>query len=164
MYRTQKRKGFHLKLVDWYFVNYFFYYYRFACKRGKCENQCDNIKCGVRAGCVFGKCVCPPGLIGDPYNFKTGCKTQGQCINDGDCKDTEICFHINKEARKCVDGCSKLQCGPNAVCVTEGHRSSCICTEGYFGNPGDLYLGCKLERVAPKGECRTDKDCIGSTL
>lgn len=129
------------------------------CNRGKCENQCDNIKCGVRAGCVFGKCVCPPGLIGDPYNFKTGCKPHGQCTNDGDCKDTEICFHINKEARKCVDGCSKLQCGPNAVCVTEGHRSSCICTEGYFGNPGDLYLGCKLERVAPKGECRTDKDC-----
>lgn len=137
----------------------FIYYYRFTCKSGKCENQCDNIKCGVRAGCVFGKCMCPPGLIGNPYDFKTGCKAQGQCTNDAECKDTEICFQITKESRKCVDGCSKLQCGPNAVCVTESHRSSCICTDGYFGNPGDLYLGCKHERLAPKGECRTDKDC-----
>lgn len=110
---------------------------------------------------MFGKCVCPPGLTGDPYSFKTGCKGQGQCTNDAECKETEICFHTGKEARQCVDGCGKLQCGPNAVCVTEGHRSTCICAEGYFGNPGDLYLGCKFERVAAKGACRTDDDCDG---
>lgn len=133
--------------------------HRYTCKRGHCKNRCDGVKCGPGAGCVNGKCVCPPGLTGNPSNLQTGCKVQGQCSNDFDCKSAEICFQLSKSVRKCVEACSKLQCGPNALCVSDNHRSSCICADGYTGNPGDLTNGCQPERSVVTAECSKDADC-----
>lgn len=133
--------------------------FRYTCRRGHCRNRCEDVKCGPRAACVNEKCVCPPGLTGNPSDLTSGCKVQGQCNNDFDCHSSEICFQLGKGVRKCVDACGKLQCGPNALCVADNHRSSCICTDGYVGNPGDLTQGCQPERLAPKGECNKDQDC-----
>lgn len=131
----------------------------FTCQNGKCKDLCDAVKCGPRAGCNSGVCVCPPDHVGNPNDLTVGCKMEGQCQNDLDCHTTEICFQFGKGVRKCLDGCSKLQCGPNALCVTDVHRSSCICADGYYGNPSDLLNGCRPEKIAPKGECETNEDC-----
>ncbi|KAJ8890121.1 hypothetical protein PR048_009628 [Dryococelus australis] len=131
----------------------------YTCKDGQCKNLCANIKCGPGAICDSGKCVCPPGFSGDASSLVTGCKLQGQCHNDLDCRQSEICFQLGKGVRKCVDACGKLQCGPNALCVVENHRSFCICTDGFVGNPSDLTLGCQPERAVPTGECETSNDC-----
>ncbi|KAK3931322.1 Fibrillin-1, partial [Frankliniella fusca] len=131
----------------------------YSCTKGRCRNPCDGVECGPRAGCVQGQCVCPPGLSGNPKDKKKGCLQLGQCQNDLDCADTEICFQHSRGVRKCVDACSKLQCGANALCVANHHRSSCICADGFAGAPGDLLTGCQPERAAPKGSCQTDRDC-----
>ncbi|XP_036344722.1 fibrillin-3-like, partial [Rhagoletis pomonella] len=133
----------------------------FTCESGRCKNLCSKTACGPRAVCDGGKCICPLGYIGDPHDTNTGCTIRGQCNNDGDCKHSEICFQLGKGLRKCVDACSKIQCGPNALCVSNDHRSSCICTDGYFGNPSNLQVGCQPERKVPdiEDKCKTDNDC-----
>jgi len=73
--------------------------------------------------CSQGKCICPSGFSGDP---KQGCHPES-CSNDLDCLPQEICLAVTFGARKCVDGCTRIQCGPNALCVTQNHRSTCIC-------------------------------------
>lgn len=131
----------------------------YTCKNGKCKNLCGNVKCGPRAGCDGGKCVCPPGYIGNPNDLKLGCKIRGECNNDADCANSEICFQLGKGLRKCVDACGKIQCGPNALCLADDHRSSCICASGYYGNAGDLNVGCQPEERLNNKECIRDKDC-----
>lgn len=137
----------------------------YTCDKGKCIDLCQSIKCGPRATCDEGQCICPQNYLGDPYDLHNGCTTEKQCSNDIDCRDSEICFQLVKGVRKCVDACSKVQCGPNALCVGESHRSVCICAPGYNGNPTDLTIGCQLEeRYNPKKECEDDSDCSSGTI
>jgi hypothetical protein len=117
----------------------------FKCEQGVCKDLCEKVKCGPRAACNAGTCVCPSGFDGNPNDQKEGCTMLGQCQTDLDCRDSEICFRNLRGIRKCVDGCSKLQCGPNSLCVTNSHRSACVCIEGYKGNPVDLNKGCTTE-------------------
>lgn len=133
----------------------------YSCTRGQCKNLCESVKCGTKAECVDGQCVCSLGYIGDPA---VGCKTEGVCHSDIDCNDSEICFQLGKGLRKCVDACSKIQCGPNALCLSANHRSSCICAPGYLGNPSDLSLGCQPEERVFHRECEHDKDCRSGTV
>ena len=142
----------------WGYIKVLFLY-RYSCDGGRCKDLCDSVRCGPRAVCDAGKCVCPPGFSGNPSDIKSGCKLRGHCQNDFDCTAAEICFQLGKGVRKCVDACSKLQCGPNALCVVDNHRSSCICADGYTGNPGDLFVGCQPEGGTRKSECDTDSDC-----
>lgn len=131
----------------------------FTCENGRCRNQCDHISCGPRAVCSLGQCVCPLGYIGDPNDTNKGCYVRGQCQIDHDCKNSEICFQLGKGLRKCVDACSKFQCGPNALCVSSNHRSSCICSTGFVGNPNDLQIGCQPELRTPSETCHSNSDC-----
>lgn len=131
----------------------------YACDGGRCKDLCDRVQCGPRAACDSGKCVCPPGYSGNPKDMINGCAVLGQCTNDEKCNNKEICFPFGRGVRKCVNACSKIQCGPNALCVSNNHRSSCICAEGFFGNPSDLSSGCKPEARQPVGDCQTDQDC-----
>lgn len=135
----------------------------YSCESGKCKNSCQDIRCGPRAGCDSGRCICPPGYIGNPNDLIKGCKLRGQCNNDADCSESEICFQLGKGIRKCVDACSKVQCGPNALCVAENHISSCICANHYKGYPSDLSRGCQSEERT-KGECSRDTDCTGYSI
>lgn len=94
----------------------------YKCEGGKCKDLCDKVKCGPRAACNAGKCECPPGYKGNPSDLRSGCSLLGQCQTDVDCKNSEICFQVGRGLRKCTDGCSKMQCGPNALCLTNDHR------------------------------------------
>lgn len=126
----------------------------YVCSKGLCKNLCDNVKCGPRAGCNGGVCECPPGYLGDAEDLVNGCSVEGQCNTDVDCTPTEICFQLSRGVRKCVDACSKLSCGPNALCITSNHKSTCICSEGHTGDPNE---GCQIEgRVHG---CKSHTDC-----
>lgn len=76
-----------------------------------------------------------------------------------DCESQQICFQVGKGTRKCVDACSKLQCGPNALCVTQNHVSSCLCIDGYQGNPSNLVDGCQPAKSIITPGCTHDSDC-----
>lgn len=134
---------------------------------GHCLNMCDGISCGPRAACSLGKCVCPFGYIGDGNDLNNGCHLRSECEIDQNCKSTEICFQFAKGSRNCVDACSKFSCGPNALCISSNHRSTCICNEGYAGNPNDFSLGCtqisdgvRVDTCQSNGECRSGQICI----
>ncbi|KAI5719789.1 hypothetical protein M8J76_014878 [Diaphorina citri] len=131
----------------------------YVCKNSRCTDLCANVRCGPRALCVQGQCLCPSDLIGNPTDLTRGCQVKGQCANDLECKPNEICFQGNGKTRMCVDSCAKIQCGPNAICVGVNHVASCMCQDGYQGVPSDLNIGCQPERSAPKNECTKDQDC-----
>ena len=130
----------------------------YICVNHKCINQCSDIKCGPRSVCQNGVCVCPPGYSGNPNDLHKGCHLHGHCLNDLECEPQEICFQVGKGVRKCVDACSKLQCGPNALCITQNHVSSCLCIDGYQGNPSNLIEGCQPSKSVIPG-CVHDSDC-----
>uniref|UniRef100_A0A182M1U8 EGF-like domain-containing protein n=1 Tax=Anopheles culicifacies TaxID=139723 RepID=A0A182M1U8_9DIPT len=130
----------------------------YSCQRGICRNLCAKTNCGPRAACDSGRCICPPGYAGNATDLKTGCVLEGQCDSDADCESSKICFQTSKGLRRCVDACSKVQCGPNALCVSNDHRSTCICAPSYVGNPGDLTVGCQQEAKLV-AECKSDGDC-----
>ena len=60
---------------------------------------------------------------------------------------------------RCIDACSNIECGPNSRCVTDNHHATCICLDGYAGNPLSPRQGCSRE-VA----CRTQADCPPTAL
>ena len=127
----------------------------FVCNRGLCKDSCSAINCGPNAACDQGKCKCVQGFLGNPADVSVGCKSSS-CTNNFDCKDNEICFSISRR-RTCVDACTKVQCGPNAFCVAQDHRSSCLCQPGNVGNPSDTASGCQPEDR--EGQCTKDSDC-----
>lgn len=133
--------------------------YSHTCVEGSCVNKCSNTQCGPKADCQDGNCICPSGYIGNPHDLVKGCHLKAHCSNDLDCESQQICFQVGKGVRKCVDACSKLQCGPNALCVTQNHVSSCICIDGYFGNPSNLVDGCQPDRSIAPPVCSSDSDC-----
>lgn len=129
----------------------------FACKNGVCRDLCAGVSCGPNALCNNqGQCTCAPGYTGNP---QVGCKTES-CRNDLDCASEEICFTVSYGVRKCINSCTRIQCGPNALCVSENHRSACICQDGYVGNPTDLRSGCQLTGVR-EHTCDANSDCAG---
>lgn len=131
----------------------------YICDKSRCVNVCKNLECGPKAICEDGECVCLPGHNGNPHDLRSGCLPDNICKVDGDCRDSEICFQIAKNVRKCVDSCSKLQCGPNSLCVSASHQAHCICAEGFVGKPSDIKAGCQLVQKEPEVECNDDNDC-----
>lgn len=132
----------------------------YRCEDGRCLNSCEGITCGPRAACAEGQCVCPLGYIGDANDHGKGCFLRGQCEIDQDCKSTEICFQFSRGIRNCVDACSKFSCGPNALCVSNNHRSTCICRDGFTGNPNDFNVGCQpSEQLRIPDSCKSNTEC-----
>ncbi|ROT61478.1 hypothetical protein C7M84_020730 [Penaeus vannamei] len=119
------------------------------------DSPCATVVCGPNALCTDGTCTCLQGFKGDPSNLSEGCQPAG-CQNDLFCADNEICFSSGGR-RTCVDACNKVECGPNAFCVAQAHRSACLCKDSYKGNPNDLTAGCQPEDRESK--CTTDSDC-----
>lgn len=135
----------------------------YTCQRSKCVDVCHTKICGPQSICEEGLCHCLPGHNGNPNDLQRGCVADGKCMVDGDCKDSEICFQVAKNTRKCVDSCTKLQCGPNSLCIGANHQAHCICAEGYVGNPIDVKTGCHLQqRDHNEEECRSNTDCLNS--
>lgn len=132
----------------------------YVCEASKCVDKCRTMTCGPKSICEGGKCMCLPDYIGNPNDLIQGCTLNKKCIIDGDCQDSEICFQIGKSVRKCVDACSKIQCGPNSLCLTTNHQAHCICVEGYVGKPSDIKTGCHLQQKEPNEvECNVNSDC-----
>ena len=118
---------------------------------------CTNKPCGPNAVCQLGQCLCLPGFKGDAEDPRKGCQSS-TCSNNLDCGYNEICQSVKGQYR-CVDACSNVQCGPNSRCVTDNHHSTCICIDGFSGNPSDFAAGC-----LPEYGCKTQKDCPKGTV
>ena len=114
----------------------------------------NNIKNNVDL--FLGQCLCAPGFEGDdPYNTAIGCSAKSKCTYHTDCGYNEICTTLaNTVHRQCVDACSRATCGPNAYCVTDNHHMTCICNEGFNGNPNNMQSGCQKE-----SGCSSASDC-----
>ncbi|KAK0074973.1 hypothetical protein PV326_012020, partial [Microctonus aethiopoides] len=52
------------------------------------------------------------------------------CLKDNDCLMSEKC-----ENGKCIDVCSKLECGLYEGCLASKHTASCKCAPGHILNP-----------------------------
>lgn len=96
----------------------------------KSIRPCSKNPCGLNAICqdVDDKavCSCPPNFIGNP---KIECKLE--CLVNPDCSSHEACIN-----NKCIDPCSLDNiCGMHAVCLCSEHTVTCICPEGYIGDP-----------------------------
>lgn len=129
-----------------------------SCIDEQCGDFCQRHRpCGVNALCevkdtrplVTVVCRCPTGFAG---NASTHCLplVPPECKVDADCPTTKACIRGS-----CQNWCI-LQpgCGHNAHCTMTSHRVSCLCPEGYTGDPS---VGCF--RVSG---CIDHEDCSGN--
>lgn len=96
----------------------------------KSIRPCNKVQCGINAMCQdLGEealCFCPPDFYGDPT---IECKPE--CLMNSDCSSNEACIN-----NKCKDPCTFDNiCGINAVCLCSEHTVSCLCPDGYIGDP-----------------------------
>lgn len=68
--------------------------------------------------------MCLPEYIGNPYE---GCRPE--CVLNTDCPSNKACI-----MSKCQDPCPGT-CGQNSDCVVISHLPSCVCRQGYTGDP-----------------------------
>lgn len=101
------------------------------------RNPCNPSPCGSNAVCKerngAGSCTCLPEYFGDPY---TGCRPE--CVQNTDCVKTKACIN-----NKCKDPCPGV-CGVNAECQVINHAPTCLCINGYTGDPSS---NCDLVRA-----------------
>lgn len=115
-----------------------------ACVSNKCINPCRQTSCGDRAECKVDyhqpRCVCPPGLQGNPI---VKCVAV-ECHNDNDCASDEKC---NPLTNKCFPVCQAERCGADeAICSGVDHRKVCSCPPPLLGN-GNVYCGLKRKMI-----------------
>ncbi|XP_047739051.1 neurogenic locus notch homolog protein 2-like [Hyalella azteca] len=128
----------------------------FKCTSGQCQPACANAKCGPNAACDGGVCACLPGYSGDSNDQVLGCQ-KSECSNNFDCEYDEICIQNRGGHRSCVDACDRSQCGPNAFCVAQDHIASCLCKDGFVGDPINTRQGCQPKER--ENRCTTNADC-----
>lgn len=99
------------------------------------RDPCVPTPCGPNAQCrVVGdqpSCQCLTGYVGAAPNCRP------ECVINTDCGARLACI-----ARKCQDPCPG-SCGTDAECRVNGHTVSCVCRDGYTGNP---FEQCELKR------------------
>lgn len=99
------------------------------------STPCQPNPCGSNALCReqngVGSCQCLPEYFGNPYE---GCRPE--CVLNSDCSSNLACVNS-----KCVNPCPGT-CGQNALCQVVNHLPSCICHEGYTGDP---YRYCNVQ-------------------
>lgn len=93
-------------------------------------NPCIPSPCGLNTLCeVMGgraACSCLPDMAGDP---QTGCHPE--CTLNSDCAPHMVCLN-----QHCVDPCAQGHiCGLGAKCTCRDHTASCVCHEGFTGDP-----------------------------
>uniref|UniRef100_A0A8D8TXE6 Neurogenic locus notch homolog protein 1 n=1 Tax=Cacopsylla melanoneura TaxID=428564 RepID=A0A8D8TXE6_9HEMI len=124
-----------------------------VCINRLCVNPCQaSNPCAPSAQCTASahraQCVCPPGLVGDPFvNCYQVPQQSPECVSDSQCPSTLAC--INSQ---CQDPCVISQpCGISAQCLTLSHRPTCHCPDGWAGNP---------QQACYRPECKVDSDCL----
>lgn len=98
------------------------------------SNPCSPTPCGVNAICRVnqnaGSCSCMPDFVGNPYD---GCRPE--CVLNSDCPSNQACI-----GSKCTDPCPGT-CGQNANCQVIMHMPTCVCVNGFTGDP---FRSCRL--------------------
>lgn len=91
-------------------------------------SPCTPSPCGANAICKeqsgVGSCICLSDYIGNPYE---GCRPE--CVMNSDCPANRACIRS-----KCQDPCPGA-CGQNSLCQVINHAPTCICIQGYTGDP-----------------------------
>lgn len=91
------------------------------------RDPCYPTPCGPNSLCRNNNgvpsCSCQPKYIGAPPNCRPECTINQDCVSNLACI---------KE--KCQDPCAGA-CGLNAMCTVRNHVATCICVEGYRGDP-----------------------------
>lgn len=105
-------------------------------------NPCEPSPCGPNAECLHrngvGSCRCVEDYYGNPYE---GCRPE--CVLSSDCSSDRACIR-----NKCKDPCPGV-CGLNAECQTINHVPTCICANGFTGDP---FQSCQPHRDEPLTE------------
>lgn len=100
-------------------------------EREEIRDPCLPSPCGPNAECrnVNGvpSCSCLATFIGQPPNCRPECTINSECPSQQAC--------INQ---KCRDPCPGA-CGLNTVCRVINHTPTCLCIDGYVGNP---FINC----------------------
>ena len=109
-----------------------------ACQQENCINPCTTAAqpCGRGAECRVDyhqpRCICPPGLQGNPL---VACVSV-ECNVDSDCRDDHKCEILSQ---KCVPVCTQGTCAPDATCIGRNHQPECSCNIGFRGSG---YVAC----------------------
>lgn len=78
------------------------------------------------------ECRCPSGLLGNPFiHCYEESKTKPECTSDSECSNDKSCIN-----QRCQNPCIVSNpCGSKAECRTSVHRPTCLCPDGWGGNP-----------------------------
>ncbi|CAG2101907.1 unnamed protein product, partial [Medioppia subpectinata] len=121
---------------------------------------CESNPCNPLAQCLDSHgsytCKCPPDYIGDPYDKNArGCRHPNSCPNGNqDCTPNAVCLPDPSGVFLCKNACERLQCGPNAVCLTRNHSAQCSCPDNFKAESGSLGGCTRISRL-----CVANPDC-----
>lgn len=92
------------------------------------RDPCVPSPCGQYAQCRLindnqPTCSCLPTYVGLPPNCRP------ECVVNSDCFSHKACIN-----ERCKDPCPG-SCASNALCSVINHIPSCVCPEGYLGDP-----------------------------
>lgn len=144
-----------------------------------CVNPCKNGNpCARNAECQAQNhravCICPAGLIGDPFTncFAEDIVVKPECTSDSECSSTTSCIN-----QRCHNPCAERNpCAGNAECRVSQHRPLCYCPLGWGGDPQTqcykrkrvqlcTYIDSSIFTYSPHvsyaniAECKSDSDC-----
>ena len=88
------------------------------------------------------KCTCPRGSTGEPYTIGCTGSSRVECEVDQDCPGQLAC-----QDSACINPCSTLPCGENAVCVPEDHAAWCRYMSTISNNSSLIILLLTLFRL-----------------
>lgn len=146
-------------------INYFKFYYIFLIliyieTRVENKNPCDPSPCGPFSFCKIENnspvCSCLENYFGNPPYCKP------ECLVNSDCRQTEICKN-----QKCVNPCRNEICGLRATCYVRKHIASCLCNDGFTGNPFiecTLIRRAEIQNIKRSCECGINAECKDSSL
>lgn len=109
-------------------------------------NPCIPSPCGPNSQCKdiggIPSCSCLPDYLGNAPNCRPECSINPECATSLAC--------INQ---KCVDPCPG-SCGINAECRVVNHIPTCLCADGYTGDP---FSSCYLKPIGKNQHFRIIK-------
>lgn len=111
---------------------------KLACVNYKCVDPCPGV-CGAQALCEIVNhvptCVCPEGMIGDPFT---------RCV-----------LRQEEEQTRAPPVCDQSTCGPNSICRIQNGVAICKCQPEMTGSPPNCRPECQLST-----ECDSQRACV----
>lgn len=127
------------------------------------HDPCMPSPCGLNTVCQVSNgrpiCLCLPDFQGDP---QFGCHPE--CVLNSDCPISKACIN-----RHCVDPCSiQNLCGIHAICQVRDHTATCVCPDGWMGDPSyqcllpppvSIVPDANISRPCAPSPCGDNSDC-----